>query len=53
VRGGRDLGTERFAKNDMLRVELRTRQMRDASGLHVERIPLRGLHEVQYVQRDL
>jgi hypothetical protein len=32
-----DLGTERFAKNDMLRVKLRTRQTRDASGLHTER----------------
>lgn len=30
-------GTERFAKNDMLRVRLRTRQTRGADGLHIER----------------
>ena len=32
-----DAGRERFAKNDMLRVRLRTRQTRDAEGLHTER----------------
>ena len=31
-----NLGIERFAKNDMLRVRLRTKQTRDATGLHTE-----------------
>ncbi len=49
-----DLGTERFAKNDMLRVRLRTRQTRDASGLHVERSVIQVLaHIPGAVQLDL
>lgn len=51
---GVNLGTERFAKNDMLRVLLRTRQTRDASGLHIERsvIEVRE-HITGAVQLDL
>lgn len=49
-----NLGTERFAKNDMLRVLLRTRQTRDASGLHVERAVVRVLRHIPgAVQLDL
>jgi hypothetical protein len=49
-----DLGTERFAKNDMLRVQLRTKQMRDASGLHVERTVTRVIQPLPgAVQLDL
>ena len=49
-----DLGTERFAKNDMLRVDLRTRQTRDASGLHVERTVTRVIQHIPgAVQLDL
>jgi hypothetical protein len=51
---GVNLGTERFAKNDMLRVELRTRQTRDASGLHVERAVTRVIQHIPgAVQLDL
>jgi hypothetical protein len=50
-----DLGTERFAKNDMLRVQLRTRQMRGADGdLHTERTVVQVLqHLPGSVQLDL
>lgn len=50
-----DLGTERFAKNDMLRVQLRTSQMRGADGgLHTERTVVRVLqHLPGGVQLDL
>jgi hypothetical protein len=49
-----NLGTERFAKNDMLRVELRSRQTRDASGLHVERAVTRVIQHIPgAVQLDL
>lgn len=49
-----NLGVERFAKNDMLRVDLRTRQTRDASGLHVERTVTRVIaHIPGAVQLDL
>lgn len=50
-----DLGTERFAKNDMLRVQLRTHQTRGADGdLHTERIVTRVLEHISgAVQLDL
>jgi hypothetical protein len=49
-----NLGTERFAKNDMLRVRLRTTQTRDATGLHVERTVTRVIHHIPgAVQLDL
>ncbi|MGH3188662.1 MAG: hypothetical protein ACRDPY_21495 [Streptosporangiaceae bacterium] len=49
-----NLGTERFAKNDMLRVQLRTRQTRDESGLHVERGIVRVIQHISgTVQLDL
>jgi hypothetical protein len=49
-----NLGTERFAKNDMLRVQLRTSQTRDASGLHVERSVIHVLDHIPgAVQLDL
>jgi hypothetical protein len=50
-----DLGTERFAKNDMLRVLLRTHQMRGADGnLHTERTVVRVLQHISgQVQLDL
>jgi hypothetical protein len=49
-----DLGTERFAKNDMLRVRLRTRQRRDASGLHVDRSVIQVIQHIPgAVQLDL
>jgi hypothetical protein len=50
-----DLGTERFAKNDMLRVRLRTRQTRGTDGdLHTERTVLQVLEHISGgVQLDL
>jgi hypothetical protein len=49
-----NLGTERFAKNDMLRVQLRTMQTRDATGLHVERTVTRVIQHIPgAVQLDL
>ena len=50
-----DLGTERFAKNDMLRVRLRTRQTRGADGeLHTERAVVQVLEHLSgAVQLDL
>jgi hypothetical protein len=49
-----DAGTEWFAKNDMLRVRLRTRQRRDAEGLHTERTVTEVLdHLSGAVQLDL
>lgn len=49
-----NLGNERFAKNDMLRVQLRTRQTRDGSGLHVERSVVHVLQHIPgAVQLDL
>jgi len=49
-----DAGTERFAKNDMLRVRLHTRQTRDADGLHTERTVTEVLdHLSGAVQLDL
>jgi hypothetical protein len=49
-----ELGTERFAKNDMLRVRLRTRQTRGADGLHTERTVVEVLdHLSGGVQLDL
>jgi hypothetical protein len=49
-----NMGVERFAKNDMLRVMLRTRQTRDASGLHVERAVMQvKAHIPGAIQLDL
>jgi hypothetical protein len=50
-----DLGVRRFAKNDMLRVRLRTRQTRGTDGdLHTERTVLRVLEHISGgVQLDL
>lgn len=50
-----DLGAERFAKNDMLRVQLRTQQTRGTDGdLHTERTVVRVLEHISgAVQLDL
>jgi hypothetical protein len=41
-----ELGTARFAKNDMLRVRLRTRQYKADEGLRVERIVIQVLDHI-------
>jgi len=50
-----DLGVEKFAKNDMLRVQLRTRQVMGSDGqLHTERIVVQVLEHLSGgVQLDL
>jgi hypothetical protein len=49
-----NLGVERFAKNDMLRVRLRTRQTRDATGLHAEHAVVQVVQHIPgAVQLDL
>jgi hypothetical protein len=49
-----DAGTEHFAKNDMLRVRLRTQQRRGADGLHTERTVTEVLEHLSgAVQLDL
>jgi hypothetical protein len=49
-----DAGTEHFAKNDMLKVRLRTKQTRGAEGLHTERTVTQVLEHLSgTVQLDL